>query len=150
MPTVLQPLASQGQHIRRGEVTMIAGQPGAGKSLFALWHGTHWALGELKGIYFSADSAELGQAARALAMVMMGVTYREAESLLEREDPYALEGLGRINNLFWSFEDDLSYENIDHEILAFIELWGTAPDFIIVDNLTDVEGQNEDEGATQR
>ena len=129
---------------------MVAGQPGAGKSLFALWHAVAWALAGLRGIYFSADSAELGQAARALAMAMVGVTYREAEALLEREDAVAYEGLGRINNLLWSFEDDLTYENIDDEIQAFVELWGTAPDFIIVDNLTDVEGQEQDEGATQR
>ncbi len=150
MPTVLQPLASRGHHIRRSEVTMIAGQPGAGKSLVALWHAVHWAQEGLRGIYFSADSAELGQAARALSMVMMNLPVAEAEQMLEAEDEWALEGVARINNLFWSFEDDLSYENIDAEIQAFIELWGTCPDFIIVDNLTDVEGQAEDEWATQR
>jgi len=151
MPAVLPSLAAKGVHIRRSEVTMIAGQPGAGKSLVALWHAVHWAKHDgLRGIYFSADSAELGQAARALAMVIMNLTVAEAEALLESEDPWAVEGLAQINNLFWSFEDDLSYENIDDEIEAFQELWGVPPDFIIVDNLTDVEGQAEDEGGMQR
>lgn len=130
---------------------MIAGQPGAGKSLVALWHAVGWAQYHgLRGIYFSADSAELGQASRALAMVMQNLSAKEAEYLLEREDAWALEGLTRINSLFWSFEDDLTYENIDEEVMAFTELWGTVPDFIIVDNLTDVEGQAEDEGGMQR
>jgi KaiC/GvpD/RAD55 family RecA-like ATPase len=151
MPTVLSSLGAQGVHIRRSEVTMVAGQPGAGKSLVALWHAVGWAEQHgLRGIYFSADSAELGQAARALAMVMMNLTAVEAEALLEKDDPWAVEGLTRLNNLFWSFEDDLSYDNINDEIEAFIELWGVAPDFVIVDNLTDVEGQAEDEGGMQR
>lgn len=129
---------------------MVAGQPGAGKSLFALWHAVEWAQMGLRGIYFSADSAELGQASRALAMVMMNLSVKEAEGLLESEDQWAMENIAKLNNLYWSFEDDLSYENIADEIEAFVELWGVCPDFIIVDNLTDVEGQAEDEWATQR
>jgi KaiC/GvpD/RAD55 family RecA-like ATPase len=150
MPTVFQALANIGIHIRRSEVTMIAGQPGAGKSLAALWMAVGWAQEGLRGIYFSADSAELGQASRTLAMVMMNLSVKEAESLIEADDEWALEGLAKANSLYWSFEDDLSYENIDQEVQAFVELWGCDPDFIIVDNLTDVEGQAEDEGATQR
>jgi KaiC/GvpD/RAD55 family RecA-like ATPase len=129
---------------------MIAGQPGAGKSLIALWLALGWVQQGLRGIYFSADSAELGQASRALAMSTMNLSVREAEVLLESESEWAVEQMAQLNNLCWSFEDDLSYENIDAEVRAFVELWGTTPDFIIVDNLTDVEGQAEDEWATQR
>lgn len=129
---------------------MIAGQPGAGKSLIALWLALGWVQQGLRGIYFSADSAELGQASRALAMSTINLSVREAESLLESESEWAVEQMAHLNNLCWSFEDDLSYENIDAEVRAFVELWGTTPDFIIVDNLTDVEGQAEDEWATQR
>lgn len=129
---------------------MIAGQPGAGKSLLALWHAVAWAKEGLRGIYFSADSAEMGQASRALAMLMQGITVSEAEQLLEADDEHALHWMTQIDGLFWSFEDDLTYNNIDDEIQAFVEMWGTCPDFIIVDNLTDVEGQGEDEGGTIR
>lgn len=146
MPNVLPGLPV----IRRSEVTMIAGQPGAGKSLLALWLGLAWILQNLRGVYFSADSAELGQASRALAMYSPNLTIREAEIMLETEDEWALQTMNEMNNLSWSFEDDLSYENIDLEIEAFCEMWGEYPDFIIVDNLTDVEGQAEDEWATQR
>lgn len=146
MPAVLHQLPL----IRRSEVTMVAGQPGAGKSLLALWHAVAWSRSGLRGIYFSADSAELGQAARAMAMTMVNLTVAEAEQLLKDEDEWAIDALGKINNLCWSFEEDLSYENINDEIEAFWELWGCPPDYIVVDNLTDVEGQSEDEWATQR
>lgn len=151
LPTVFHSWASQKVHIRRSEVTMIAGQPNAGKSLLALWLAVQWATYHgLRGLYLSADSAELGQAARALAMNVMNLTIDQAEELLQREDPWAVQQMEKLNNLAWSFEDDLSYDNINEEVEAFVELWGTTPDFIIVDNLTDVEGQAEDEWATQR
>jgi len=146
LPSVLLGIPS----CRRSEVTLIAGQPGAGKSLMALWMALGWIRHDLRGIYFSADSAELGQASRSLAMWMSGVSAVEAERLLEAEDPWAVGAMEQMNNLFWSFEDDLTYDSIDDEIQAFWELWGKAPDFVIVDNLTDVEGQSEDEWGTQR
>lgn len=147
MPKVLTGIPE----FRRSEVSMIAGQPGSGKSLLALWHTLEWAVHhDLKGIYFSADSAELGQAARALSMTKVNLTVAESEELLKREDPFALDAMWELNNLCWSFEDDLTYDNINDEVEAFWEMWGKAPDFIVVDNLTDVEGQAEDEWATQR
>lgn len=151
LPTVFPSMATSKIYIRRSEVTMIAGQPGAGKSLLALWHSLAWATDhDLRGIYLSADSAELGQAARALAMKVMNLSVSDAEILLDRGDEWAIEQMASLNNLSWSFEDDLSYDNIAEEVEAFVELWGTTPDFIVVDNLTDVEGQAEDEWATLR
>lgn len=151
LPTIFQSWAAQKIHIRRSEVTMIAGQSNAGKSLLAEWFAVNWTKYHgLRGLYFCADSAELGMAARGLAMSTMNLTHDQAEELLSREDAWAIEQMEGLNNLSWSFEDDLSYENINEEVEAFVELWGTTPDFIIVDNLTDVEGQAEDEWATQR
>jgi hypothetical protein len=116
----------------------------------ALWLALGWVREGLRGFYFSADSAELGQASRALAMWVQNLPASEAEELLERDDEWSVHTMEQMNNLFWSFEDDLSYDNINDEIEAFWELWGQAPDFVVVDNLTDVEGQSEDEWATQR
>lgn len=151
LPVVFHSWAAQKIHIRRSEVTMIAGQPNAGKSLMAEWLAIKWVASHgLRGLYFCADSAELGMAARALAMNTMNVSIDDAEEMLKDEDEWAIAQMDKLNQLSWSFEDDLSYENINEEVQAFVELWGTAPDFIIVDNLTDVEGQAEDEWATQR
>jgi len=146
LPKVFQRLPA----IRRSEVTMIGGQSNAGKSLIALWQCVTWAQQGIGGIYFSADSAELGQAARALAMMQANLTVGEAEQLLSERDDNAMEWIKKIDRLYWSFEEDLSYENIDEEVRAYAELWGELPEFIVVDNLADVEGQSEDEWATQR
>lgn len=151
LPTIFHHFAAQKIHIRRSEVTMLAGQSNAGKSLLAEWMSIKWTVDHgLRGLYFCADSAELGMASRGLAMSVYNLTHDQAEELLKSEDSWAIEQMEKLNNLSWSFEDDLSYENINEEVEAFAELWGTFPDFIVVDNLTDVEGQAEDEWATQR
>lgn len=137
---------------RRGEVAMIAGQPGAGKSLLALWHATRWVKDYgLKGMYFSADSTPLVQASRALAMVTYNNSVSYAEELLEAQDESAMDMLYEATKgLKWSFEPDITYESMHDELLAFQELWGESPDFMVVDNLTDVDGYGEDEWGTMR
>lgn len=130
---------------------MIGGQSNAGKSLLALWQCVSWVKDyNIGGIYFSADSSELGQASRALAMTQSNLTVPEARYLLEKRDPNATEWMRSIDRLYWSFEGDLSYQNIDEEVMAYAELWGEMPEFIVIDNLADVEGQEADEWATQR
>lgn len=146
LPKVFQKLPA----ICRSEVTMIGGQSNAGKSLLALWQCVFWAQDQIGGIYFSADSSELGQASRALAMTQANLTVPEARFLLEKQDTNATEWIRKIDRLYWSFEEDLSYENINEEVMAYGELWGEMPDYIVIDNLADVEGQSEDEWATQR
>ena len=131
---------------------MIAGEPGAGKSLLALWLAIQWAkTHNLKGIYFSADSAERGQGARTLAMLSnYGLTVDDADRMIEEHDPRIADDMSVLDGLLWSFENDLNYESIGEEVDAFVELWGEAPDFIFVDNLTDVDGQAEDEFGHMR
>lgn len=130
---------------------MVAGMASAGKSLVALWHAVHWVKYHgLRGVYLSADSSELGQAVRALCMATNTVTTDEADVALARQDEWAIKEMADLNNLVWSFENDLNYDTIHLEVEAFVELWGDTPDFIIIDNLTDVEGQSEDEWGTYR
>src|SRR5690606_19845543 len=59
-------LANETVRFRRSQLHMIASAPGVGKSAFAL----KLAIGSgASGIYFSADSDEITQAARAVSML---------------------------------------------------------------------------------
>lgn len=131
---------------------MIAGQPGNRKSSLALWIVSQWVSKHgLRGIYFSADSSELVQAGRALAMVSHGVDTAVAEQRLKEGDEDSLDMLHRkLDGLGWCFDPDITYESMELEILAFQELWGCMPDFLVVDNLTDVDGHGDDEWGTLR
>jgi RecA-family ATPase len=127
---------------------MIAALASAGKSLLALWLSVQWVKRDgLLGFYYSSDSAELGQAARALAMSTDAVTIHDAGIMLDKQESWAINQMRSLNRLFWSFESDMSYESIYEELLAFVELWGDVPDFMVVDNLTDIDGQDPDEVA---
>ncbi len=146
LPTVF-PILKRDWHadIRRGEVTLIAGQPGAGKSTVALWAAVQWVTQHgLIGLYFSADSSELVAASRAAAM-LTGVTLHDVERRLADGDGWMSERLRELDGLRFCFEPDITLEVLELEIEAFVELWGREPDFVVVDNLTDVEGQAEDE-----
>jgi len=152
LPSVFPSFTDRRINFRSSEVSIIAGQPGAVKSALALWHATQWVSRfNLRGIYLSADSSELVQAGRALAMVSPATSTMDAEALLRDRDDAALDRLHRsLEGLMFSFEPDISYESMELEVEAFVELWGTYPDFIVVDNLTDVDGQSDDEWGTLR
>lgn len=146
LPTIYPSLARDWKmDIRRGEVTLIAAQPGAGKSTLALDMCVKWVTQhDLIGLYFSADSSELVAASRAGAM-LTGYTTQDVESRLKRGDGYIIDILEQLAGLRFCFEPDITLEVLELEVEAFVELWGREPDFIVVDNLTDVEGQAEDE-----
>lgn len=146
LPTVFPGLANNWRmDFRRGEVTLIAAQPGAGKSTMALWAAQKWVTRDgLIGLYFSADSSELVAAARAASM-LTGIPTWDAERRLKDGDSYIIHQLERLAGLRWCFDPDITLDTLEDEVQAFVELWGREPDFIVVDNLTDVEGQAEDE-----
>lgn len=126
---------------------MFAGQPGAGKSSLALWHAVKWVQHHsIRGIYFSADSSALVQASRSLAMVTQGITVDEAQQMIEDKDQRALDILhNELSGLAWCFDSSITYDVVDQEIHAFMEMWGETPQFIIVDNLFNVEMNGESE-----
>lgn len=143
LPSVFQSFGARKMLFLPGELSMIAGQPGAGKSSIALWHAVNWAQRGVCGIYFSADSSALVQGARALAMISHGVSVDEAERLLEGRDEGALDDLhDKLGGLSWCFESSISYGLMEAEIFAYMEKWGDAPRFIIVDNLFNFEADD--------
>jgi len=129
---------------------MLAGQPGAGKSTIALWLSVHWAKLGLIGIYFSADSSELVAASRTAAMVLRRPV-KEMEQKLQANDQQAVEAIASTSGISWCFDPEITLDGIDLELAAFEEMWGRVPDFIIIDNATDVEQSDGDEfGALRR
>ena len=147
LPTVFPSFAARKMHFLPGELAMLAGPPGSGKSSMALWHATRWvAHHALKGMYFSADSSALVQASRALAMVSEGLSTDEAERRIEERDDRALETLhSKLDGLAWCFESNITYSLIEQEVLAFTEAWGELPRFVIIDNLFNVEADGDSE-----
>ena len=147
LPTIFRTFDANKVVIRRAEISMIAGTPGAGKSTLAL------ALAlrsKVPTLYVSADTNAHTMAMRLLSMIT-GKPQSEAENMLNND----VDNSRRIINeasghIFWSFESAPTLVDIDQEVLAFEELWGCAPTLIVVDNLMDVANDGGEEFASMR
>ena len=132
--------------LRRAEVTVIAGTPGAGKSSVAL----HIAA-RLKQptLYFSADTNAHTMAMRLISMTGK-MTQQAAENLMKNSPDTAEAILSENNHLFWSFESSPTLKDLDEEVSAFETIWGRSPTLIVVDNLMDVALDGAEEFAAMR
>ena len=143
----LKGLGSAGVEIRRGELTMIAAAPGQGKSSFAL----AVALScDAPVLYISADTNGRTQSIRALSM-LTGRRQDDMDVALDTNNDWCSAELRRAGHIRWSFESSPTLDEIEEELLAFIEAHGEPPALLVVDNASDVtlEG-NGDEWAVLR
>jgi energy-coupling factor transporter ATP-binding protein EcfA2 len=146
LPAPFQAFARAGIVLRRAEVTVIAGTPGAGKSSVAL----HIAA-RLKQptLYFSADTNAHTMAMRLISMSGK-MTQQAAENLMKNSPDTAEAILSENNHLFWSFESSPTLKDLDEEVSAFETIWGRSPTLIVVDNLMDVALDGAEEFAAMR
>jgi predicted ATP-dependent serine protease len=147
LPSVFRTFEVNKVIIRRAEVSMIAGTPGAGKSTLALAMALR---AKVPTLYVSADTNAHTMAMRLLSMIT-GKPQSEAEVLLNDD----VIGSRKIINdssghIFWSFESAPSLADLDQEVMAFEELWGCAPTLIVVDNLMDIANDGGEEFAGMR
>ena len=155
LPGVFHQLEVMGAKIRRSQVTMIAGGPGAGKSALT----SYWALhldytgqgDRVPGMYFSMDCDKMTFGKAAVASVL-GIHTNKAEQLLAAGDPEAWGKLEELTDHLWmSFQEGASPRDIREEVDAFAYAYGDWPAFIVIDNLMDVDasGAMDDERRSQ-
>lgn len=148
LPEILPALTGASIMFRRGQLHVIAGQPGRGKTLFSLWYAIKSGLDVL---YFSADSDE-GTVANRAAAVLLNKTVNdvkemrktEAVSLLE-DELWELSRRVRIDP-----DPHPTLDSIYEEVLAYIELFGRCPAAIFVDNLMNIQAAHENEWTGMR
>lgn len=137
MPYVegLRPLYDLGCSPRRGEVIMIAGRSGSGKSSFALWLAEMWGLDTL---YFSADMSAR-QASAKLAALLTQQTVDEVEAGMLTEDRnHYLEALEE-SRIKFSFRSPIRWDTVIQELNTWVTLHNRFPEVIVFDNLMDFE-----------
>jgi len=122
---------------RRGQLTMIVGQPGALKSTFALW----WAWRtDLKTLYFSADMDAHDAVTRLTACVTGEKVNAVSEALdLGAEGLYE-DVLDQLNIQF-CFDSAPTLDDIADEVAAYVELRDAFPEIIVIDNVMNVESE---------
>lgn len=139
----LQALYDAGCTPRRNEMIMIAGRPGHQKSGFALWLAEQWRL---RTLYFSADMSPF-QASVRLACMQTGRTLPQMEKGLELGS-VDINSVLADSKISFSFRKPISFQgHIEHELEAYVELWGEFPELMVFDNLMDFEAGESDYAA---
>jgi predicted ATP-dependent serine protease len=140
LPDRFPSLAKEGIRFRRQQVTMIAGQPGSGKSLLALDYAIH---ANVNTLYFSADSDGDTVLNRVGAM-KLDTEVVQVEDMREQATIGLLEDeLATLTNVRFCFDPSPTLEVIDLELRAWNEVYGEQPDLIIIDNLINIQSENQ-------
>lgn len=147
LPTVFRAFELNKVVIRKSEVSMIAGTPGAGKSTLALAIALR---SKVPTLYVSADTNAHTMAMRLLSMIT-GKPQSDAENMLTHNVAEARKIINEHSgHIFWSFESAPTLADLDDEVAAFEELWGCSPMLIVVDNLMDISNDGAEEFAGMR
>lgn len=138
----LQGLYELGVLPRMGQMLMIVGQPGAGKSTFALWYAVKLGI---PCLYFSADMAAHTASTRLGALVT-GETVSYVADAIEYGGAEWVGTELATSPVQWCFDSSPSMQDIADELDAYLEVYGDYPPVIVIDNAMNVEGSS-DEGS---
>jgi len=148
LPEVYPTLTKAGIKLRRSQVVMIAGQPGARKSTLAL----NLVIGMgVPTLYFSADADEWTTSLRAAA-ALSGTVVDEVERGTKDNgaEDYYTDVLSELDHVWWCFDSDPTPESMAVELDAFTELYGCFPECVVIDNLCDITLEGDNEWAAMR
>jgi predicted ATP-dependent serine protease len=146
LPEVWKLLTYKNIQFRRGQVCMVAAAPNAGKSMFAL---VYAIKANVPTLFFSADTDTTTVTIRTLAHLSQH-SQVTVEMNLNKNPHYYDEFLPRTTHISWVFDSSPSLDDIEMEIKAYIELYGLAPELIVVDNLMNVAAEHDNEWAGLR
>lgn len=119
-----------GIHPMRGNLMVVMGSPGVGKSLFAL----NWCLGiQEPSLLLSLDTDMATQAVRACS-ILAGVPQ---ERIMKQADVWA-QYLDRKNLLCRMYDLNMDTKDLNDLVLAEMEYWGAVPALVVVDNVSNV------------
>jgi hypothetical protein len=125
---------------------MVAAAPNAGKSMFAL---VYVIKANIPTLFFSADTDTATVMIRTAAH-LSGHSQLTVETNLQKNPRHYQEYLSKMQNIQWVFDSSPSLDDIEMEIKAYIELYGIAPELIVIDNLMNVAAETDNEWAGLR
>lgn len=131
-----------GVQFRRGQLALVCGGPGTGKSGFSL----NYALrARVPTLYLSADSDAYTQLSRSIA-IATGKTLEEAEALILADDlsGVAEQLAGHPMRLNYSASPSLA--DIELSIESYEEVYGDYPALVVIDNVTNVRADTGEDG----
>jgi predicted ATP-dependent serine protease len=146
LPDVWKALADKQIKFRRGQVCMVAAAPNAGKSMFALIYAMK---AKVPTLFFSADTDTTTVMMRAAAH-SSGHNQVTVEHNLSVDNHAYDKHFEKFKHIKWVFDASPSLDDIELEIKAYVELYGEAPELIVIDNLMNVAAETDNEWAGLR
>ena len=146
LPDVWDTLKNKQVRFRRGQLTMVAAAPNAGKSMFAL---VYAIKAKVPTLFFSADTDVTTVMIRAASHVS-GHAQITVEQNLDVKSAYYDDSFEKMRHIQWVFDSSPSLDDIELEVKAYQELYGIAPQLIVVDNLMNVAAETDNEWAGLR
>lgn len=134
--------AGAGFKIRRGQLVMVAGASGCGKSMFTMW--LLHRIG-VKTLYISADMDPFDATVRLAAMAT-GDTQDAIERAMVQGGMGYYESMLADSAMSFAFDSGPALEDIAGELDAYVEVNDAWPDVIVVDNLVNLQGSEEWQG----
>ena len=131
---------------RQSEITLIASQPNSWKSGFALWLASQFNVPTL---YFCADSSAWTASTRLVAAYTGEPIASVAKGLREVGEGY-YEDILADSPIRFCFDPNPTSDTIREELDAWVEMFDTYPQLIVVDNLMDVVGAGDNEFAAYK
>lgn len=141
----LEPLYRMGYNPHAGELIMVAGRSGAMKSTFILWLIQRFHLPTL---YFSADMSAFQASTKLASHQLQRTVDQVAEDMaMEADGSFVDEEaagsvMDRLNasKIHFSFGTPIRQSVMVEELNAWVDLYNSFPEVIVIDNLMDMEG----------
>lgn len=152
LPAVFPSLEKMGAKFRRGQLSLIAGGPGTGKSAVASYIAAHAGYGEFNEtgvpcLYFSADTDKRTLGNRVAASVSH-MTVDEAEELILKGHDGILRILDdNTSHIWFNWNNGPNLMDIQDEVEAFAHATGEWPHLIVIDNLKNIWVDTNGEGG---
>ncbi|MFI5865866.1 AAA family ATPase [Streptomyces sp. NPDC051546] len=136
LPHPFKSLSRLEVEFRRAEFSLVVAGPGTGKSLFAANLATY---GNMPVMYFSADSSAATQTVRATAMITGADSKTIKAALLGGDFSKYLAEIGKRWWLRFNYSASPQVSELERDLLCYLEVYGTLPHLIVVDNITNVD-----------
>lgn len=152
LPSVFPTLEKMGAKFRRGQLSLIAGGPGTGKSAIASYIAVNAGYGDFSEVgvptlYFSADTDKRTLGNRVAASVSHH-TVDEAEDLISQKHNGILRILeDNTSHIWFNWNNGPNLDDIENEVEAFAHTWGEWPHLIVIDNLKNIWVDNPGDGG---
>lgn len=146
LPPVYKALEKLGARPRRGQLTLVAGAPGGGKTALVL----NWVLKSgLPTAYVSADS-DASTLAERVSANLLGKTVDEMQLHFSKRDAVYEQALQAIhqkaNRVMWDFGKAPDIASIEGSVKQFNYLYQEDPAIIVADNLKNIWADSESDG----